>query len=344
MSHLPSSGKNAQAEIIREIRALLPPDAFQPNPRRLLGMGFILVVLFSAHAAVALTGASGWILGPIVVAALALASLALATHELAHGAVLRPGRLQRWCEVIFWTPLLISPTVWRRVHTQAHHAHTNTPRDPDRRYFHDEASTVMRWYVRIFYPNAELFPWNPLVFLHVGPYMARNTLSAFLPAKWQLPMVPSRVDYQPGDAGRIAFELGVMAAFQVGFFHLTGGEWLPYLIMAAGSQALTSAISMGYIFTNHFNNPLSVEVNQIRGSTSVIVPKWADYLHYNFSYHTEHHVFPTLNSDYYPLVSRHLQRLCPGVYQRIPIAQAWQRLWRNAPFIAKPGAPASTAG
>eukprot|EP01035_Chromulina_nebulosa_P043277 gene43277-58617_t len=194
---------------------------------------------------------------------MALASLALATHELAHGAVLRPGRLQRGCEVFFWTPLLISPTVWRRVHTQAHHAHTNTPDDPDRRFFHEESSPLMRWYVRLCYPNAELFPWNPLVFLHVGPYMARNTLSAFLPAKWRLPMVPMRAEYQPGDTGRIAFELAVMAAWQVGFFHLTGGEWGPYLLMAAGSQALTSAISMGYIFTNHFNNPVSEEVDQI---------------------------------------------------------------------------------
>lgn len=335
--------RTVTAAHLRQLRAALPPAAFQLNPRRAIGLVLWVLILGGAHAAVRLTGVSLWIVFPILIAVAMLSALSFGTHELAHGAVLRSGRTQRFLELLCWSPLLISPTVWRRVHNQTHHAHTNTVDDPDRRYFHEEATPLMRWYVRLFYPNAEMFPWNPLVFLHVGPYMARNTLSAYLPEGWKLPMVPTAIDYQPGDTRRIAREIAVMIAMQAAFFYLNGGTWLPYLVMMAATHALTSAISMGYIFTNHFNNPLTDDADPVRGSTSVIVPAWANWLHYNFSYHTEHHVFPAMNSDYYPQLSAELQKLYPGVYQRIPITVAWRRLWQSQPFISRPGAaePAS---
>jgi fatty acid desaturase len=62
-----------------------------------------------------------------------------------------------------------------------------------------------------------------------------------------------------------------------------------------------------HFFTNHFIKPLREGNDPLVASTSVLVPDLFNRLHFNFSYHTEHHVFPNINSDYYPLVSELLK-------------------------------------
>ena len=62
-----------------------------------------------------------------------------------------------------------------------------------------------------------------------------------------------------------------------------------------------------------------------------------DWLHDNFSYHTEHHVFPSMNPKFYPEVSRLLQEHFPERYNRIPLREAWRRLWLRDEFIDETG-------
>ncbi|MEB3219939.1 MAG: fatty acid desaturase, partial [Nostocales cyanobacterium 94392] len=52
------------------------------------------------------------------------------------------------------------------------------------------------------------------------------------------------------------------------------------------------------------------------------------------SYHTEHHVFPTINSDYYPLVQQLLIEKFPEKLNLIPIQEAW-RLMLQTPIHYK---------
>jgi fatty acid desaturase len=92
---------------------------------------------------------------------------------------------------------------------------------------------------------------------------------------------------------------------------------------------------MLYVFTNHFLNPLCEHSDPLVGSTSVIVPRWMDWLHDNFSYHTEHHVFPGMNPRYYPEVSRLLQKHFPDRYNRVPFGEAWRRIWQQEEFISE---------
>jgi fatty acid desaturase len=63
-------------------------------------------------------------------------------------------------------------------------------------------------------------------------------------------------------------------------------------------------------------------------TTSVVVHPIFDLLHLNFSYHTEHHLFPGMNSDYYPKVSRLLMQEYENRYNRITFSDAWNRLWK----------------
>jgi fatty acid desaturase len=328
--------KTLTPERLAQLRRTLPPEAFQPDARKFVAMLLLGAVVLGAHAAVARTGWSWWLPVLALGAAAALSSLAFATHELAHGAILPPGLVRRCAELFFWGLIFISPTLWRRVHNQTHHAHANTLHDPDRPLHAGEDRAGTRWYVWIFYPHAELFPWNPLVFCHFISYILRNTVVAFVPARWRPGIVPQRPDYTRTDLLRIAGELLCIAVLHAGLFLLSGARVGPFLAFAAGTQAATSGVAMTYIFTNHFLNPLADEADPVRGSTSVIVPRWLDRLHWHFSYHTEHHVFPTLNSDYAPLLAAQLEKAFPGEYQRIPLAEAWRRLWRRASFEPRP--------
>lgn len=324
-----------QAQITR-IKAGLPPAAYRVAPGK-------LPVIF-LHAGIAAAGfwlagragISGWLLPLALVAGHSLGCLGFLAHDLAHGSVVRHRPTALVLERICWGLVLISATVWRRVHNQSHHAHFNTVLDPDRMFLADERRAATVWYVRIFYPNAETFPWNPLVLLHLVAYVGRNTITSLLPGKSKLPVVPAKAAVQSGDRRAIFADLAVIAGLQVLLWLLTGRQSAVYAAMLAATYAVTSALSMAYIFTNHFTDPLHHEPDLLHGTTSVIVPAWLDRLHSNFSYHTEHHLFPGLNSDYYPVVSVHLAKAFPGSYSRIPILEAWRRLGRNALFVPPP--------
>ena len=54
-----------------------------------------------------------------------------------------------------------------------------------------------------------------------------------------------------------------------------------------------------------------------------------DVIHFNFSYHTEHHLFPGMNPKYYPLVKQHIKEMWPERYHEMPMTQALIALWRT---------------
>jgi fatty acid desaturase len=190
--------------------------------------------------------------------------------------------------------------------------------------------------VRLTYPNAEIFPWNPLVWVYMNLYFLRNTLAAFISSPRLLRIVPSPPAYRPGDTTHVALDLLAIGVVQ-SLLWLAGDFSLGrFLLMVLCSQFVASVFVMSYIFTNHFLKPVEMKADALRGSTSVIVPSWVDHLHAHYSYHTEHHLFPTLNSDYYPQLSRLLQQRYPDRYDRIPIAEAWRQLWRQPGFVRDP--------
>jgi fatty acid desaturase len=269
------------------------------------------------------------------------ACIGFLTHELAHGVIIQE-RLPRYAmEYLFWGLLFIPATVWRRVHNQTHHAHAGTVKDPDRAFMHSEEVPMTRWYTRIFYPNHRGLRWNPLVALHLIPYIARNVLSVFYPSHTKPSFVPVVPHYSPRQRLAVVFEVFGIFIFQVGVFALVGGHLSSYLLASPLAFVMTSAVTMGYIFTNHFLHPIAETSDPVLGSTSVIVPPVFDRIHEHFSLHTEHHLFPTMNSDFYPLVARELQKNFPERYSRIGLFAAWKRLWQGEEFLTLPSTHAT---
>jgi fatty acid desaturase len=61
-------------------------------------------------------------------------------------------------------------------------------------------------------------------------------------------------------------------------------------------------------------------------SISLKMPAIIDTLHFNFSYHTEHHVFPGMNPDYYPQVRALLLEHYPERFNLLGAREAWRLL------------------
>jgi fatty acid desaturase len=314
---------------IREIRRSLPPEAFQPNPRRLWMMG--------AHALVVAAGYWCIRVSPITapLAALlighSLACMAFAAHELSHNAVIRQRHLKYLVSLLAFGINAVPPTMWNRLHNDAHHGHAGTSRDPDRPFLEEELSPATAWYARVFYPSTD--SWRTvLVLCHFVTYLTRNIACVFYPGDHKPAVVTSKPAYRSHERWYVAGELVAMALMQWGVWRATGSSWTNYLWASPVALCVASGVLMIYVFTNHFLNPIDHEHDPIRGTTSVVVPPAVDWLHANFSFHTEHHLFPSMNSDYYPLVSEALRKEVPGSYSRVPIGRAWRQLWKEPAF------------
>jgi fatty acid desaturase len=92
---------------------------------------------------------------------------------------------------------------------------------------------------------------------------------------------------------------------------------------------IANVIIMAYISTNHRLNPLLPINDPLANSLSVTVPRWVDFLHFNFSYHTEHHLFPGMSSKYYPLVKNYTKKIWPDRYHEMSMWKAFKVLWQT---------------
>jgi fatty acid desaturase len=203
-------------------------------------------------------------------------------------------------EVISWGVNLIPATLWDRVHNHTHHTQTNTAKDPDRLYFTSEKTTATNLYTKIFYPNKRFMKWNPIVALHFIPYIFRNIVSTFYSSRLKPSVVPFKPKYSVRQKANIIMELVVIILFQIGIFNAVGRNLVAYLFASPICYLFTSAIFNTYIFTNHFLNPVTEHSDPLLGTTTVEVPTLINKLHFNFAYHTEHHLFPSMNSKFYP--------------------------------------------
>jgi len=324
------------SEYVNELRTLLPAEAFATAPRKLYWLFAHLVIVISGYLGIRNSSSV------IVFAVLALlighsmACIAFLTHELSHNIIIRRRSLRYVLEVFFWALNLIPATVWRRVHNQTHHMHANTVKDPDRQFLESEERVSTRCYSRVFYPHRNTLRWNPVVAFHFVPYIVRNIVAAFYPNSSKPALVPYKPLYTSKQRISIVVELLVILGIQVVIFEAVGSRWPAYLWASPAVVLITSAIVMTYVFTNHFLNPLVERADPLATTTSIIVPRLCDRLHSNFSYHTEHHLFPHMNSEFYPALSMLLRERHSDRYRRVPILQAWQSLWTGNEHVCYP--------
>lgn len=254
--------------------------------------------------------------------------LLFATHDGLHG---RPagGQLpRRWLALVALALLWMPPTLWHAVHNREHHGHTNSLRDPDRSYLEAQPASWGKWIQHRFTPSDEIGGLGLVLGLASawGVHNLRTLASVLLVPDGRAAFPPAAFRVSGRDRRRIAWELLAIVGVHVAVIHGIGldpralllGYFLPIWLGYAGAMA--------YIFTNHLLAPLDEHNDPLANTLSLQLPAWLDLLHLNFSHHTEHHIFPELNSSYYPQVRRLLQRHHGERYQLLGGRQAWHLL------------------
>jgi fatty acid desaturase len=320
----------SQAEYVKALRPLLPPEAFAPDPRKTWLIAAHLAVVGGGYAAIRFSSSPILYFLCTLIIGHSLGCIAFLAHALSHNAIIRHRRWKCGLELLLWGLNVFSPTLWNRVHNQTHHLQPNGLGDTDRRYIKGEVPKEFRWLIRISYPSKQVIRWLPTVFFSFTTYIVLYAVTTFY-----------RVDIRPAtkpafiadDKFLIACELLVICLMQIGIFFAVGGQWLSYLFAGPFAFLISSSVIMAYILTNHFIKPLCEGNDPLAASTSVLVPGLFNRLHLNFSYHTEHHVFPSINSDYYPLVSELLKERYSDRYNQVPFGEAWRQLWQHEEFL-----------
>ena len=326
-----------QREYVREIRAQLPAKAFRPRPQKLwmvLAHSLVLV----AGIFVIRNAPSMWVL-PIVslIMGHSMGCLGFIVHDISHNAVVTRQPFKYLLELYVWGVVVTSPHMWHRVHNQSHHRMPNSLTDPDRRYLAREKTLAVRWYDRLFVPSRASGVLN-LTCLAFLAYITRNMTAALLfPGKRKPSIATYKPDYTWRDQLRIHFEFGIGIAFHVGIFFAAGATLIHYLWAGLLPAIVGSMVLSAYTITNHLLNPLMPEpIDPLMTTHSLRVPRFVDWLHHHFSHHTEHHLFPNMSSDYYPLIRRILNEQYADRFQCVTYGEALRLLWQSEPFMEPP--------
>ena len=137
--------------------------------------------------------------------------------------------------------------------------------------------------------------------------------------------VPAAVTVSPKE--RIAIAQEAFVIFAIHFSILTYLQFDPLKLLLGYFLPISIGYAgiIFYIYTNHLVCRMTEINDPLVNSLSLRVPRIFDLLHLNFSYHAEHHIFPGLNSDYYPV----LQQLISIHYpERMDYLVNAQEAWR----------------
>lgn len=309
----------ACAEYAKELRPLLAPELFERKPFRLLWLPVHLAVIAAAATTLLTTEVHwGWRIGLALVIGHSYGCLMFLAHEILHGTVVKNRHLQNWLSGLCMLPYCIGPAHWKGWHNHSHHGHTTVPgEDPDS--FGNVTmfmSNRVARFTQTFAPGAGYFrSW-----LFLGFWFSFHSIVTLF--------VHSRhYEYWPAERRRR----------EIGLFFLMAGFWACVLAAVGPKQFLflyvlpmvvANVLQMSYIATNHLLCDETGTINDpLANSLSVSVPRWVSWLHLNFGYHIEHHIFPYMNPQNARKVRRVIEKRFGKRYRTLPILRALQLLY-----------------
>ena len=319
--------------LARSLRPLLPREAFRSDPGRLGLLLINLAILGLGWTMARQLDQWSWLALPLflpfsLVMGNAVIVLLFASHDLLHGSAVRGAGWRRAVGLLGLALLWMPPTLWQAVHNREHHGHTNSQRDPDRSYLEQQPASWGKWIQHRFTPSNEVSGLGLMLGMASawGVHNLRTLASVLLVPDGTAAFPPAPFRVSRRERRRIALELlavvglhaAVIAWIGLGARALLLAYFLPIWLGYAGAMA--------YIFTNHLLAPLEESNDPLANTLSLRLPRWLDLLHLNFSHHTEHHIFPGLNSSYYPQLRLLLQEHHGDRYQLLPGSEAWRLL------------------
>ena len=290
----------------RRILSALPSHAQESRPERaLLLVPLIILVLLGSAAIVALP------LPLLLMAAISLAigilyaSLLFLGHDISHGSIVRTPWLQDLLVLPCFFVFLLPPQLWKNWHVRVHHSSYNVKgRDPDIYGGTDDvAGTPLSGIVARMAPGSG----HPLSALFLFCWFAIMGQVVLWSVSRKLP------GFHRLRRGRAAAISGIMLILW-GCIYLAVGPFNAIFVILI-PMLVANGVAMAHIITNHNLRPLMNDPSPLDGSMSVTSPRAFDWIFHNFSHHTEHHLFPSMSSSYYPEVRRLLLQFAPAQYR-----------------------------
>ena len=322
-----------QADYIKKLRPLLPPEAFILEQSKVWILLINLAILIIGWGIASYLDQWRWYLLwlylPLsLVMGNSVIILLFSSHDLLHRNSIKNPWLRKIISLLGLAMLWMPPTLWKVVHNQEHHNKTNSLQDPDRNYLESQPKTWGKWIQNAFVPSSEVSP----VFLILGMTHAwgihtfRNLTSVLLfnNRQAEYPVVAFGVSSQ--ERRSIALEFLTIAGIHLSILAFLGFHPVKLLLSYFLPLWIGYSGLIFYIYTNHMLCRMTPKNDVLINSLSIRVPKIFNLLHCNFSYHTEHHIFPGINSDYYPLVQQLLQTHYSDRFNCLDAGKAWQLL------------------
>lgn len=313
-----------------ELRHAMPSEAFQPQPLR-GALALALVPVMVALGWVAASGRlPGWacllisfVLGQLLVV------VGFAAHEALHHSVFRSRALEDVLGWVGFSPWLVTPGLWRAWHVQAHHSAANIHvRDPD--ILPREEDLRTHWFPRLVYAMS---PGS-------GTWLSYISFGFFFTAQGQafLWHYSGRPEFQHVRMNRTRERLlSVLLALGWGALGWAMGGWGALYVLIL-PQVFSNITLMVYIATNHWLLPASDATdNPFVNTASVETHPVMDWVHLNFSYHQEHHIFPAMSPRFAPLLRRKLRALNPEASIVYPHLRALGLLFQRPPLYGADG-------
>lgn len=312
-------GAHDARQIRDALKRDLPRDTFQAQTWRVIWFLPLSAIMIGGISSIILLDlawyydlAIGLIVGHSMVCQAFLA------HEVLHGAL---GMSKGWQDFFGWLgfgPFTVPPLFWRRWHNLAHHGNTNMgDKDPD------NFGTMARYEK---HPGLARFTklapgsgtWYSYVFL---------LYSFIFHAHLVLWMQTRRREEFKGFARKRAIVQSLVAI----------GGWVVIAVLSGSDfvfsvlvpLAVGNFVAQGYILTNHFLRPQTETNHPVDNSMSVRKPRWLDPLHFRFSHHVEHHLFPKMASNKAPRVRAWLEEKMPERYVAPPHWKAVKMLYQT---------------
>lgn len=308
-------------ELRLALKRAMPPEAFKPQPLR--GVRALCMAGFAVACGFTIVFTDfPWFIDLLLSLLIGecMTSVLLCAHESMHGAVFE----SRWARsVLAWAgfaPLLITPGLWHAWHNRAHHRGANQPEyDPDTLASMEQFRGS--WTTRI---RAYLSPGSGHWISCLG-YFSLFTLEGQF-YLWVASGEPPLSDRTTIDRTKLRLTSTLLIACWLALAISMGP--LNTLWVLVIPISIANLILMAYVSTQHWLRPQVEEDDPFCSAMSVHVPKFVDWLHFEFSYHQEHHIFPNLSGRYAPLLREKLYEIEPKAVAVMPMGKAMSEVLR----------------
>ena len=315
------------SQCYRSLKSELPREYFKPQGFRLFSIIFLLLLGFGLIATMVVVPMAWFFKIPLsLIVGYCWAVNGLLGHELMHGSIVRKKSLQNFFGFFCFLPFMISPTFWRYWHNNLHHSHTQRNiMDPDAypTYRIYKQSRFMQW----------MFPFTP------GSGYKRSYLYFFFWFTFNVQVAQFYFRFRNRtfdklDHKKVNKEIAVLLSIHLlGLVAVGPMNWfwvcvIPFLVQ--------NYIPFSYISTNHNLSPLTKENDPLVNSLTVTNHPILEFLHVQFGYHVEHHLFPTVSGVHLKSIHKVLKERYPEKYLCMPKWRAIKALYKTARIYKNP--------